>query len=344
MSHHHEHEHGPDHECDCEEGLLMIDRPRRLRGRAVLREVVAETRLHRDMLVQPHFVLPGKDRHEEIPSMPGIARESVDRLLKTVAADLKLGLRHVLLFGLPETKSPHADDAVAADGVIPQAVRALKKRFGADLLVTTDVCVCAYTDHGHCGVVRDGEILNDESLPLIAGMALAHAAAGADIVAPSDMMDGRVGAIRQTLDLNGLSGTPIMSYSAKYASGYYGPFREAADSAPAFGDRRSYQMDPRNAREAVREVLLDVEEGADIVMVKPALAYLDVIRRVREQVTLPVACYNVSGEYSMVKAAARAGWVDEARIVRENLWGMARAGADIIITYHGRDALREGWL
>jgi len=344
MSHHHEHEHGADHECDCEEGLLMIDRPRRLRGRAVLREVVAETRLHRDMLVQPHFVLPGANRHEEIPSMPGIARESVDRLLDTVAADLKLGLRHVLLFGLPETKSPHADEAVASDGVIPQAVRALKQRFGADLLVTTDVCVCAYTDHGHCGVVRDGEILNDESLPLIAGMALAHAAAGADIVAPSDMMDGRVGAIRQTLDLNGLSGTPIMSYSAKYASGYYGPFREAADSAPAFGDRRSYQMDPRNAREAVREALLDVEEGADIVMVKPALAYLDVIRRVREQVALPVACYNVSGEFSMVKAAARAGWVDEARVVRENLWGMARAGADIIITYHGRDALREGWL
>jgi len=337
-------------DCDCDhdhcedEGLLMIERPRRLRGRAVLREVVAETRLHRDMLVQPHFVLPGQGRREEIEAMPGIARESVDRLLKTVAADLKLGLRHILLFGLPADKSPRADGATDPDGVIPRAVRALKQEFGADLLVTTDVCVCAYTDHGHCGIVADGEVVNDESLMLIAGMALAHAAAGADMVAPSDMMDGRVGAIRQTLDLNGLSGTPIMSYAAKYASGYYGPFREAADSAPAFGDRRSYQMDPRNAREAVREVLLDIEEGADIVMVKPALAYLDVIRRVREQVMAPVACYNVSGEYSMVKAAARAGWVEEPRVVRENLWGMARAGADIIITYHGRDALREGWL
>jgi porphobilinogen synthase len=339
----HDHDHGPD--CDCDgDGLMMIERPRRLRGRAVLREVVAETRLHRDMFVQPHFVLPGKGRHEDIASMPGIARQSVDRLLRTVAADLKLGLRHVLLFGLPEEKSLMAEGALDADGVIPQAVRALKKRFGHDLLVTTDVCVCAYTDHGHCGVVRDGEVVNDESLDLIAGMALAHAAAGADIVAPSDMMDGRVAAIRQTLDLNGLSGTPVMSYAAKYASGYYGPFREAADSAPAFGDRRSYQMDPRNAREAVREVRLDIEEGADIVMVKPALAYLDVIRRVRDAVQVPVACYNVSGEFSMVKAAAKNGWVDEPRVVRENLWGMARAGADIIITYHGRDALREGWL
>ncbi len=340
----HDHCCGHDHDRDEDEGMLLIERPRRLRGRALLREAVAETRLHPDMLIQPHFVLPGGGRREEIPSMPGIARESADRLVKTVEADLKLGLRHVLLFGLPAAKSPEAASAVDPDGVVPRAVRALKAAFGADLLVTTDVCVCAYTDHGHCGVVRDGEILNDESLPLIAGMALAHAQAGADMVAPSDMMDGRVGAIRITLDDHGLSGTPIMSYAAKYASAYYGPFREAADSAPAFGDRRAYQMDPRNAREAVREVLLDVDEGADIVMVKPALAYLDVIRRVREEVRLPVACYNVSGEFSMVKAAARAGWVDEGRVVRENLVAMVRAGADLVITYHGREALREGWL
>ncbi len=339
----HGHQDHDDDGCACS-GSYLVDRPRRLRRRAVLRDVVAETRLHRDMLVQPHFVLPGKGRREEIPSMPGIARESADRLRQTVAADLKLGLRHVLLFGLPESKSPTAEGALDPEGVIPTAVRLLKKEFGDDLLVSTDVCVCAYTDHGHCGIVKDGEIDNDASLELIAGMALAHAEAGADIVAPSDMMDGRIGAVRATLDDHDLTGTTIMSYAAKYASGYYGPFREAADSAPAFGDRRSYQMDSRNAREAVREVLLDVEEGADIVMVKPALAYLDVIRRVREQVLLPLACYNVSGEYSMVKAAVRAGWLEEARVVRENLWAMARAGADIIITYHGRDALREGWL
>ncbi len=341
---HDEQNHGCDHDHEQGEGIVLIDRPRRLRGGAVLREAVAETRLHRDMLVQPHFVLPGRARREEIGAMPGIARESADRLLATVAADLKLGLRHVLLFGLPEEKSPLADGALDPDGVVPAAVRALKREFGAELLVTCDICVCAYTDHGHCGVVRDGEVVNDESLGLIAGMALACAEAGADMVAPSDMMDGRVAAIRYTLDERGLSGVPIMSYAAKYASAYYGPFREAADSAPAFGDRRSYQMDPRNAREAVREVLLDVEEGADIVMVKPALAYLDVIRRVREKVHLPVACYNVSGEYSMVKAAAAAGYIDEGRVVLENLWAMARAGADIIITYHGRDLLRERWL
>jgi porphobilinogen synthase len=296
------------------------------------------------MLVQPHFVLAGQGRREEIAAMPGIARESADRLVRTVEADLELGLRHVLLFGLPEEKSPRADSAVDPHGVVPEAVRALKRAFGADLLVSTDICLCAYTDHGHCGVVRDGEIVNDESLGLLAGMALACAEAGADIVAPSDMMDGRVGAIRQALDEHGLSTVGLMSYAAKYASGYYGPFREAADSAPAFGDRRTYQMDPRNAREALREVLLDISEGADIVMVKPALAYLDVIRLVREQVLLPLACYNVSGEYSMVKVAAREGLIDEQRVVLENLWAMARAGADIIITYHGRDLLRQKWL
>jgi porphobilinogen synthase len=322
-----------------------VIRPRRLRRSAVLRDAVAETRLHPDMLVQPHFVLPGSGQRQEIAAMPGIVRESADRLLETVAADLKLGLRHVLLFGLPQDKSPTADSALDLEGVVPGAIRRLKQEFGRDLLVSADICVCAYTDHGHCGIVReDGEVDNDESLPLLAGMAYACAAAGADIVAPSDMMDGRVAAIRVALDENDLADVAIMSYAAKYASAYYGPFREAADSAPAFGDRRSYQMDPRNGREAVKEASLDVQEGADIVMVKPALAYLDVIRRVREAVGIPLACYNVSGEYSMVKAAARAGWVDEDKVVRENLWAMARAGADILITYHGREALQKGWL
>ncbi len=319
-------------------------RPRRLRRSEVLRDAVAETRLHPDLLVQPHFVLPGKDRREEIGAMPGIARESGDRLLRTAAADLELGLRHVLLFGLPEEKSPTAESALDPDGVVPAAIRLLKQEFGDDLLVSADICVCAYTDHGHCGVIQDGEVDNDETLSLIAGMAFACALAGADVVAPSDMMDGRVAAIRVGLDQHGFTDTAIMSYAAKYASAYYGPFREAADSAPAFGDRRSYQMDPRNAREAVKEVQLDIEEGADIVMVKPALAYLDVIRRVRERTLLPVACYNVSGEYSMVKAAAAAGLIDESKIVLENLWAMRRAGADLLITYHGRDLLREGWL
>ncbi len=354
--HHHGHRHdddhdlGQDHGHDPEaDGEVLIPapdlvRPRRLRRSAILRDAVAETRLHPDMLVQPHFVLPGEGRHEDIGAMPGIARQSVDRLLDTVEADLELGIRHVLLFGLPEEKGPEAPGALDPEGVVPQAVRALKGRFGDDLLVSCDICVCAYTDHGHCGIVHDGVVDNDESLGLIAGMAHACAAAGADIVAPSDMMDGRVAAIRVALDSEELQDVAIMSYAAKYASAYYGPFREAADSAPAFGDRRTYQMDSRNAREAVREVLLDVEEGADIVMVKPALAYLDVIRRVRDAVRLPVACYNVSGEYSMVKAAAAAGLVDEAGIVRENLHAMARAGADLLITYHGRDALREGWL
>jgi len=319
-------------------------RPRRLRRGDIMRGLAAETRLHPDMLVQPHFVLPGKGQQEEIGAMPGIRRESADQLVRTVESDLKLGLRHVLLFGLPAEKSATAESAVDMDGVVPQAIRLLKEEFGNDLLISADICVCAYTDHGHCGIIRDQDVDNDETLPLLTGMALACAVAGADIVAPSDMMDGRVAAIRVGLDAHALENVAIMSYAAKYASGYYGPFREAADSAPSFGDRRSYQMDPRNAREAVREVLLDITEGADIVMVKPALAYLDVIHRVRARVEVPVACYNVSGEYSMVKAAAQAGLVEERKIVLENLWAMSRAGADILITYHGRDLLREGWL
>ncbi|MFO7653441.1 MAG: porphobilinogen synthase [Candidatus Krumholzibacteriia bacterium] len=321
-----------------------VIRPRRLRRSSVLRDLVAETRLHADMLCQPHFVVPGANQRQEISSMPGIGRESADRLLRTVESDLELGIRHVLLFGLPDEKTPDAHAAADPEGVVPDAVRRLKDAFGRDLVVATDICLCAYTDHGHCGVLHGDDVDNDATLPLLARMAFACAAAGAEIVAPSDMMDGRVAAIRSALDQSGLDETAIMSYAAKYASAYYGPFREAADSAPSFGDRRSYQMDPRNVREALREVMLDVDEGADIVMVKPALAYLDVIQRVRETVEVPLACYNVSGEYAMVKLAAREGLVDERLVVLENLSAMARAGADILITYHGRDALKEGWI
>ncbi len=343
MSHHDDH----DHECHHDEISIPgpgFIRPRRLRRSAVLRETVAETRLHPDMLCTPHFVLPGKGQREEIGAMPGILRESPDNLLKTVESDLELGLRHVLLFGLPADKSPDGESALDPDGPVPTAVRALKQQFGRDLLVSCDICLCAYTDHGHCGLLDGDCVDNDSSLDQLAGMASVCAEAGADIVAPSDMMDGRVAAIRVALDMQGMTDVAIMSYAAKYASGYYGPFREAAGSAPSFGDRKTYQMDPRNVREALREVDLDEEEGADIVMVKPALAYLDVIRAVRECTDLPVACYNVSGEFSMVKAAAKAGYIDEARIVSENLHAMARAGANILITYHGREALRNGWL
>ncbi len=345
MSCQHDHDHDHDHEGEAFE-LPTPDliRPRRLRRSGLLRDAVAETRLHPQMFCQPHFVVPGSKRREEIGAMPGIVRESADNLLRTVEADLRLGIRHVLLFGLPADKSATADGALDMEGPVPVAIKALKNAFGQDLLVSADICLCAYTDHGHCGLVEDGEVLNDDTLPLLAGMASACAIAGADIVAPSDMMDGRVAALRVALDCQGLDDVAIMSYAAKYASAYYGPFREAADSAPSFGDRRSYQMDPRNVREALREVLLDIEEGADIVMVKPALAYLDVIRRVREAVRVPLACYNVSGEYSMVKAAAAAGLVDEPRIVMENLHAMRRAGADILISYHGRDVLEGGWL
>ena len=338
------HEHDHPHDDDLEIPAPGLQRPRRLRRSGPMRDLAAETRLHPAMFCQPHFVIPGQNKREDIGAMPGIVRETPDNLLRTVEADLKLGIRHALLFGLPTDKSPLGDSALDPEGPVPTAISLLKENFGNDLLVSADICLCAYTDHGHCGVVEDGEVINDDTLPLLAGMASACAMAGADIVAPSDMMDGRVGAIRVALDMQGLDDVAIMSYSAKYSSAYYGPFREAADSAPSFGDRRSYQMDPRNALEALREVELDVEEGADIVMVKPALAYLDVIRMVRDAVELPVACYNVSGEYSMVKAAAKAGLVDGPRITMENLYAMARAGADILITYHGREVLREGWL
>ncbi len=324
----------------------LIIRPRRLRATARLRNLVAEARLAAAMLVQPHFIVPGAGVAEPIDAMPGIEHQSVDRLLETVSRDVDLGLRSVLLFGVPEPadKTPDGRAAWAADAVVPRAVAVLKECFGDDLVVMTDVCLCAYTDHGHCGLVEHGRIDNDGTLPLLAAMALAHARAGADVVAPSDMMDGRVEAIRDALDCDGLAHVALMSYSVKYASAYYGPFREAAHSAPSQGDRRSYQMDARNRREALLEAELDVAEGADILMVKPALAYLDVVRDLREAFPHPLAVYNVSGEYSMVKAAAARGWVDERLVVLENWHAFRRAGADILITYHGRQALAEGWL
>ncbi|MGD8441289.1 MAG: porphobilinogen synthase [Holophagae bacterium] len=324
----------------------LIIRPRRLRTSAVMRDLVAEARIDADMLVQPHFVVPGSGVSHPIDAMPGIDHQSVDRLVDTVAADLDLGIRNVLLFGVPDEsdKSPDGAAASARGNLVATAVSALKDHFGGDLTVMTDVCLCAYTDHGHCGLIADGRIDNDASLPHLAAMALSHARAGADVVAPSDMMDGRVAAIRDVLDDDGRVDTAIMSYSVKYASAYYGPFREAAHSAPASGDRKSYQMDTRNRREAMIEAQLDIEEGADILMVKPALAYLDVVSDLAESFPVPLAVYNVSGEYSMVKAAAERGWIDERAIVVENWHAFRRAGADILITYHGRQALSEGWL
>jgi porphobilinogen synthase len=318
-------------------------RPRRLRASAAIRDLAAEIAVDKKRLIMPHFVTESGPDREPIASMPGIDRVSVENLLRDAEADLKLGIAYVLLFGIPAAKDEAASGAYAADGVVQRAVRELKKRMPA-LCVITDVCLCEYMSHGHCGIVKDGRVLNDPSLDLIARTALSHAEAGADIVAPSDMMDGRVAAIRDALDENGFVDTPILSYAAKYASAFYGPFRDAAGSAPQFGDRRSYQMDCRNALEAEKEVLLDIDEGADIVMVKPALAYLDIIRRVRDIVNVPVCAYNVSGEYSMVKAAAKLGYADERMLVAEILTGIFRAGADMVISYHTRDIFRQGWL
>lgn len=316
-------------------------RLRRLRRTEALRRLVRETRLAPSDLIYPLFVVHGRGVRQEVAAMPGVARLSPDLAAAEAEEAFALGLGGVLLFGLPASKDPLGSEAYADDGVVQQAVRAIKRAV-PDLLVITDVCLCEYTDHGHCGVVRNGTVDNDQTLDLLARTAVSQAAAGADVVAPSDMMDGRVGAIRAALDRAGFTETAILAYSAKYASAFYGPFREAADSAPRFGDRRSYQMDPANAREALQEIALDIQEGADMIMVKPALAYLDVIARARQVFGLPIAAYNVSGEYSMVKAAARAGWLDEQRVVMEILTAIKRAGADIIITYHAKEAAR--WL
>ena len=317
-------------------------RTRRTRRTEALRGLVRETRLDPAQFIYPLFVTHGSGVRSEISSMPGQYQLSVDQLAREVDELRTTGVRAVLLFGLPAAKDAEGTEAYAHDGIVQQAVRELK-RLDPGLLVAVDVCLCEYTDHGHCGVLTGaGEVDNDPSLALLARMAVSAAEAGADLIAPSDMMDGRVAAIRDALDDAGYEATPIMAYSAKYASAFYGPFREAADSTPQFGDRRGYQMDPANAREALREVEADIAESADIVMVKPALAYLDVIRDVRERTDLPVAAYNVSGEYAMVKAAAMNGWLDERRIVLETLTAMARAGASILITYHAKDAAR--WL
>jgi porphobilinogen synthase len=315
------------------------ERPRRLRRGERLRRLVRETRLTPDRLIYPLFVVPGRGVRREIGSLPGCFHLSVDESAREAREVAELGIGGVILFGLPEGKDPLGTQGYAEDGVVQQSVRAIRESC-RDLLVVTDVCLCEYTSHGHCGVVEGEDVRNDPTLELLAKMALSHARAGAHVVAPSDMMDGRVGAIRAALDGQGFADIAILSYAAKYASAYYGPFREAADSAPQFGDRRSYQMDPANAREALREVRLDVQEGADMVMVKPALPYLDVIRAVRESVDLPVAAYNVSGEYAMLKAAAQKGWLDEKRAVLETLTSIARAGADVILTYHAKDFAR----
>ncbi len=323
---------------------MLTKRSRRLRQSPVLRDLVAETVLLPAQMILPYFVLPGTNRKQPIESLPGIFQESPDQLVRSVEQDLKIGVKSILLFGVAEKKDQTASQATSERGPVPEAIRQLRRAFDQDVLISADVCLCAYTESGHCGIVAGDEISNDTSLPVLAEMALVLARAGADMVAPSDMMDGRVKAIRERLDGEEFSQVLILAYSAKYASNYYGPFRKAAASAPAFGDRKSYQMDWRNKREAIKEVALDEEEGADIVMVKPALAYLDVIAAVRGATTLPVAAYNVSGEYAACKFLARAGLAPERELVLENLSAIRRAGADLILTYHLRDLLREKWL
>jgi porphobilinogen synthase len=311
-------------------------RMRRLRRTPAIRDLVRETRLQLDDLVYPLFVMAGENVKNPISSMPGVFQLSIGNLLPEVREIVALGIKAVLLFGIPAHKDAAATGAYDHEGIVQLAVRAIKDEF-PDLVVITDVCLCEYTDHGHCGVVQEGEVLNDVTLELLARMAITHAESGADIVAPSDMMDGRVAAIRNALDDEGLTDTILMSYSSKFASAFYGPFREAAESAPAFGDRKTYQMDPANGEEAVREALLDIEEGADMIMVKPAIPFLDVIHAVKQETKFPLAAYNVSGEYAMIKAAAANGWLDEQRAVLEAVTGIKRAGADLIITYHAKD-------
>ena len=316
---------------------IPVKRPRRLRSKEAIRSMVRENHLRREDLVYPFFVVNGQDKQEPIDSMPGISRFSVDRLIEEAGEVVELGIPAILLFGIPDQKDSSGSAAWGSTEAVQRACSSVKEHYPG-LVVITDICLCEYTDHGHCGVVDEEKISNDATLELLARVALSHAQAGADIVAPSDMMDGRVAAIRSALDQKGFSDTAIMSYAVKYASAFYGPFRDAAGSAPQFGCRRTYQMDPANMREALKEARLDVEEGADILMTKPALSYLDITRAVRDSFDLPLATYNVSGEYSMVKAAAARGWIDEQKIVLEKLLSMKRAGADIIISYHAKDA------
>lgn len=319
-----------------------IYRPRRLRANENLRRLVRETALSVNDLIYPMFVVHGNDTATEISAMPGCYQYSVDRLVTAAKELATLGIPGTILFGIPASKDPLGTEAYAEDGIIQQAVRAIKDTVPG-LLVITDVCLCEYTNHGHCGVIEANEVQNDSTLELLVKESLSHARAGADVIAPSDMMDGRVGAIRDALDENGYENIPILAYAAKYASAFYGPFREAAASAPQFGDRRSYQMDPANAEEALREVALDIQEGADILMVKPALAYLDVIHRVKTEFQVPVAAYNVSGEYAMIKAAAQNGWIDEERVALEALTSIKRAGADMILTYFAKSVASGQW-
>ncbi len=317
-----------------------ITRLRRLRLNQNIRDLIKETEITLNDLIYPMFIIPGKSKSEEIESMPGIFRHSIDNALKEISEIVELGIKAILLFGIPEKKDNIATGAYSKKGIIQNAVKSIKKEF-KDLIVITDLCLCEYTDHGHCGVIHGGYVDNDETLELLSLTALSHAEAGADIIAPSDMMDGRVAKIREVLDDNEFLNIIIMSYSAKYASAFYGPFRDAAKSAPSFGDRKSYQMNPPNIREAIREIEQDIEEGADIIMVKPALCYLDVISAVREEFNHPLAAYSVSGEYSMVKAASKMGWIDEQKIVLEMLTSIKRAGADIIITYFAKQIAKS---
>lgn len=319
--------------------MFPISRPRRLRKSDVIRSMVRETALSPDDFIYPMFVVEGKSIRREIKSMPGCHQESIDKLVKNAKEAFNLGVPAVILFGIPAKKDELGSEAYNDKGIVQRAIKAIKDA-APDLYVITDVCMCEYTSHGHCGVIKNGQVLNDPTLRLLAKEAVSHAKAGADMVAPSDMMDGRVAAIREALDDAGYHETPIMSYAVKYASGFYGPFRDAAESTPQFGDRRSYQMDPANRREAIKEAALDVEEGADIIMVKPAMTYLDIISDVRAAFDLPVAAYNVSGEYSLVKAAAKLGWIDEDRVMMEILTSIKRAGADLILTYHAKEAAK----
>jgi porphobilinogen synthase len=320
--------------------MKLIERPRRLRRTETIRALVRETRLSPDDFVYPLFVCEGEGVRREIGSMPGAFNLSIDELVKEVEGAFSVGVRSVMIFGVPDQKDSVGTQAYAEDGITQRAIRALKREV-KDAVIIADNCLCEYTDHGHCGVIKDGEVLNDPSLELLARTAVSQAEAGADIIAPSNMMDGFVVAIREELDQAGFEHVPIMSYAVKYASGFYGPFREAAQSAPQFGDRRGYQMDPANAREAMREAELDFQQGADMLMVKPALPYLDIIRAVRERFDLPIAAYQVSGEYAMIKAAARLGWIDEERVALESLTSIKRAGADIILTYFAREIAKR---